>query len=151
MHEIERKYLVNPNNLDDIKNKTNPHLILQAYLINEEAKSVRIRIKDEKAFLTVKSSMSGISRLEYEYEIPVADAHEMIEKFELTTLSKKRYDIPYEGKLWEVDFFEGKLDGLVIAEIELKTEDEPFILPEWIGKEVTSDPQYLNANLIHRL
>jgi len=149
MVEIERKFLVNSNNLEDINNYT-PQLILQAYLMNEEARSVRIRIKDEKAFLTVKSSMSGISRLEYEYEIPVQDAYEMIEKLELKTLSKKRYDIPYEGKLWEVDFFEGKLEGLVLAEIELKSEDESFIIPEWIDKEVTSDPQYLNANLIDR-
>ena len=149
MDEIERKFLLKPEYLNDIKNN-NSSLIIQAYLINEETKSVRIRIKNSKAFLTVKSAMSGISRLEYEYEIPVQDAYEMIEKFQLKTLSKKRYEVLIEGKLWEVDFFEGKLEGLVLAEIELKSEDESFIMPEWTDKEVTSDPQYLNANLIHR-
>jgi len=149
MDEIERKFLLKPEYLNDIKNN-NSSLIIQAYLINEETKSVRIRIKNSKAFLTVKSAMSGISRLEYEYEIPVQDAYEMIEKFQLKTLSKKRYEVLIEGKLWEVDFFEGKLEGLVLAEIELKSEDESFIMPKWTDKEVTSDPQYLNANLIHR-
>ena len=95
--------------------------------------------------------MTGISRFEYEYEIPVKDAREIIKNFELKTLRKKRYELLYEGKLWEVDFFEGKLEGLVLAEIELQTEDETFLLPNWIGKEVTFDSEYLNANLINRL
>ena len=150
MVEIERKFLVNTKNLIDI-NRHTPDIISQAYLINEESKSVRIRIKNKTAFITIKGSMTGISRLEYEYEIPVKDALEIIKKFELKTIKKKRYELLYEGKLWEVDFFEGKLEGLVLAEIELQTEDETFLLPNWIGKEVTLDSQYLNANLIHRL
>lgn len=150
MVEIERKFLVNTTNLIDINEHT-PDIISQAYLFNEESKSVRIRIKNKTAFITIKSSMTGISRFEYEYEIPVKDAREIIKNFELKTIRKKRYELLYEGKLWEVDFFEGKLEGLVLAEIELKTEDETFLLPNWIGKEVTSDYNYLNANLIHRL
>jgi CYTH domain-containing protein len=150
MFEIERKYLVKKDVysvIDEIK----PHQITQAYLVNEKSKSVRIRIMDDVAFLTIKSDLIGITRKEYEYEIPVNEALSLIESFGLKTLNKKRYKIDFNSKTWEIDVFDENLDGLVLAEIELQSEDEKFDVPEWIGLEVTLNPEYLNANLINRL
>jgi len=112
---------------------------------------VRIRLKGEKAYLTIKSGANALSRLEFEYEIPVQDAQEMTSKLDLKTLSKTRYLIPLEGFTWELDVFHGALDGLIVAEIELQSENEVFTFPNWVGKEVTHDASYLNANLIKRL
>ena len=95
--------------------------------------------------------MKNLTRSEYEYEIPVNEALSLIEDFDLKVLKKLRYKIEYQLKTWEIDVFEGKLEGLVIAEIELEKEDEKFEIPEWVGQEVTFDPIYLNANLINRL
>ena len=150
MFEIERKYLVKKDVysvIDEIK----PHQITQAYLVNEKSKSVRIRIMDDVAFLTIKSDIIGITRKEYEYEIPVNEALSLIESFDLKTLNKKRYKVDFNSKTWEIDVFDENLDGLVLAEIELQSEDEKFDVPEWIGLEVTLNPEYLNANLINRL
>jgi adenylate cyclase len=150
MFEIERKYLVKKDVysvIDEIK----PHQITQAYLVNEKSKSVRIRIMDDVAFLTIKSDLIGITRKEYEYEIPVNEALSLIESFGLKTLNKKRYKVDFNSKTWEIDVFDENLDGLVLAEIELQSEDEKFDVPEWIGLEVTLNPEYLNANLINRL
>ena len=150
MFEIERKYLVKKDVysvIDEIK----PHQITQAYLVNEKSKSVRIRIMDDVAFLTIKSDLIGITRKEYEYEIPVNEALSLIESFGLKTLNKKRYKVYFNSKTWEIDVFDENLDGLVLAEIELQSEDEKFDVPEWIGLEVTLNPEYLNANLINRL
>ena len=150
MFEIERKYLVKKDVysvIDEIK----PHQITQAYLVNEKSKSVRIRIMDDVAFLTIKSDIIGITRKEYEYEIPVNEALSLIESFGLKTLNKKRYKVDFNSKTWEIDVFDENLDGLVLAEIELQSEDEKFDVPEWIGLEVTLNPEYLNANLINRL
>lgn len=150
MFEIERKYLVKKDVysvIDEIK----PHQITQAYLVNEKSKSVRIRIMDDVAFLTIKSDLIGITRKEYEYEIPVNEALSMIESFNLKILNKKRYKVDFNSKTWEIDVFDENLDGLVLAEIELQSEDEKFDVPEWIGLEVTLNPEYLNANLINRL
>ena len=150
MFEIERKYLVKKDVysvIDEIK----PHQITQAYLVNEKSKSVRIRIMDDVAFLTIKSDLIGITRKEYEYEIPVNEAFSLIESFGLKTLNKKRYKVDFNSKTWEIDVFDENLDGLVLAEIELQSEDEKFDVPEWIGLEVTLNPEYLNANLINRL
>ena len=150
MFEIERKYLVKKDVysvIDEIK----PHQITQAYLVNEKSKSVRIRIMDDVAFLTIKSDIVGITSKEYEYEIPVNEALSLIESFGLKTLNKKRYKVDFNSKTWEIDVFDENLDGLVLAEIELQSEDEKFDVPEWIGLEVTLNPEYLNANLINRL
>ena len=150
MFEIERKYLVKKDVysvIDEIK----PHQITQAYLVNEKSKSVRIRIMDDVAFLTIKSDLIGITRKEYEYEIPLNEALSLIESFGLKTLNKKRYKVDFNSKTWEIDVFDENLDGLVLAEIELQSEDEKFDVPEWIGLEVTLNPEYLNANLINRL
>ena len=150
MIEIERKYLVKQD-VHSVIDKIQPHQITQAYLVNEKSKSVRIRIMDNIAFLTIKSDLIGITRKEYEYEIPVNEALSLIESFDLKTLKKKRYKVDFNSKTWEIDVFDENLNGLVLAEIELQSEDEKFDIPEWIDLEVTLNPEYLNANLIKRL
>ncbi|MDG2152299.1 MAG: CYTH domain-containing protein [Crocinitomicaceae bacterium] len=150
MFEIERKYLVKQG-IHNVIAKIRPHQITQAYLVNEKSKSVRIRIMDDVAYLTIKSDMIGITRKEYEYEIPVNEALSLIESFDLKMLKKKRYKVDFNSKTWEIDVFDENLNGLVLAEIELQREDEKFEIPEWVGLEVTSDPAYLNASLINRL
>ena len=150
MLEIERKFLVK-NSIKEALISCQPIHISQSYLVNEKLKSVRIRIADARGFVTIKNAASGITRKEFEYEIPKKEAKEIIETFDLKVLHKKRYQIVYDSKLWEVDVFSGLLKGLVLAEIELKAEDEKIALPQWIDTEVTHDPLYLNANLINRL
>lgn len=150
MKEIERKFLVNSEELEFIK--TNIGIkIQQAYIQNEKDRTVRLRTKGDKAFLTVKSGTTTLSRDEFEYQIPVEDALTMMKVMELKTLTKTRFEIQLNQHKWEVDVFEGKLKGLIIAEIELKSEDEYFDKPTWLGEEVTFDTNYLNANLINRL
>lgn len=150
MKEIERKFLVDTSRLDWIQ-KFPSKAIKQAYIQNEIERSVRVRTKGDKAFLTIKSGKNALNRDEFEYEIPVSDALEMFERLELKVLSKIRYLVPFENHTWEVDVFEGKLEGLVVAEIELYLEDELFEKPDWILNEVTEDSSYLNANLIKQL
>ena len=150
MIEIERKFLVK-DTIHEVIALIRPHQIIQAYLVNEKSKSVRVRIMDEKAFLTIKSDMIGITRKEYEYEIPVIEALSLIKSFGLKSLKKKRYKVVFRSKTWEIDVFEGALQGLILAEIELESEDEKFDVPEWVDEEVTFQPEYLNARLINRL
>ena len=150
MKEIERKYLIERKDLSFLQ-LIEGEKIKQAYIQNENSRTVRVRTKGEKAFLTVKIGNESLSRDEFEYQIPVQDALSMMEILQLKVLSKTRYEINFENHLWEVDVFEGKLDGLIIAEIELKAEDESFITPPWVGTEVTNDSSYLNAKLIEKL
>jgi CYTH domain-containing protein len=150
MKEIERKYLVQQNDFSFL-NSVEGKKIKQAYIQNEEDRTVRIRTKADKAFLTIKIGKDTLSRDEFEYQIPVKDALSMMEIMNLKVLSKTRYEIKFENNLWEVDVFEGKLDGLIIAEIELESEDESFNKPIWLGREVTNDLSYLNAKLIEKL
>ncbi len=150
MKEIERKYLIEREDLSFLQ-LIEGEKIKQAYIQNEEDRTVRVRTKGEKAFLTVKIGNESLSRDEFEYQIPVQDAISMMEIMNLKVLSKIRYEIKFENNLWEVDVFEGKLDGLIIAEIELESEDESFNKPVWLGREVTYDPSYLNAKLIEKL
>ena len=110
---------------------------MQSYLSQNPDCTVRIRIKNDKGFLTIKGKSIGISRSEFEYEIPLADANQMIETLSEKTLYKDRYNIPFGKHLWEVDVFQGKLEGLIIAEIELSSEDESFEKPEWILEDVS--------------
>ena len=148
MKEIERKFLVNDLS---VINDCSFDEIRQSYLFNEVEKSLRIRIKNEKAFLTIKGKQKGISRDEFEYEIPKSEAEEMIRVFQLKELSKKRYYKTQGDFTWEIDVFQGKLSGLVVAEVELPTEATVFEIPAWLGEEVTFDKSYLNAELIKRL
>ena len=105
---------------------------------------------DEQGFITIKGKSTGASRLEYEYEIPVDEAKELLDNFAVSELSKIRYKIPLDGKVWEVDEFLGANAGLMVAEIELASEDETFNLPDWIAIEVTGDEKYYNSNLTVR-
>jgi CYTH domain-containing protein len=150
MKEIERKFLVDAARLDCIKEFPSK-VIKQAYIQNEAERSVRVRTKGEKAFLTIKSGKTALNRDEFEYEIPVADALEMFERLGLKVLSKMRFLVPFGNHTWEVDVFEGKLKGIVVAEIELSSEDELFEKQDWILKEFTEDSSYLNTNLIKQL
>jgi len=148
--EIERKFLVDHSAWGkQIKAKS--FNISQAYLHNSKDQTIRLRLKDAKAYLTIKGPTSGLTRKEYEYEIPYQEAEEMIMDLKLKVLKKRRYLIDFSNKTWEVDVFEGNLKGLVIAEIELEFEQEAFEKPAWIGKEVSHDPSYYNANLINHL
>ena len=149
MLEIERKYLIKSMGWkgEVVQSVTN---IKQAYLFEDQNKSVRIRVRSDQAFLTIKMG-KGVTRNEFEYLIPVNDAEEMIKKAALLCLEKDRYVIPYKGNDWEIDVFKGKYDGLVLAEIELNDESDEIELPSWIGEEVTNNPSYLNVNLFKGL
>lgn len=147
--EIERKFLVNED-LWNRAEKPEPKLIIQAYLHRSPEKTIRVRVKGDRGFLTIKGPTTGISREEFEYEIPLNEATQLIEQFTDKILSKKRYEIPAGEHLWEVDVFLDNLEGLIVAEIELNEEDEMFIKPEWVAEEVSHDPQYQNSRLIDR-
>ncbi|MFA7361703.1 MAG: CYTH domain-containing protein [Candidatus Kapaibacterium sp.] len=144
--EIERKFLVNPK-LWESAEKPAGVFYRQGYILAEPGKTVRVRIAGNAGFLTIKGAAEGISRDEFEYEIPLKDAEEMLDKLCGSEVVKKRYKVFYGGKLWEVDVFEGGNQGLILAEIELKSEDELFDVPEWIDKEVTGDLRYYNSYL----
>jgi adenylate cyclase len=122
----------------------------QGYLANQSNVSVRVRIGGGKAFLNVKSAHLGIRRDEFEYPIPVQDAEEMFDALvQQPCIDKIRYLVRHGEHVWEIDVFSGANEGLVVAEIELQSEDEPFELPDWAGEEVSHDPRYLNVNLVH--
>jgi adenylate cyclase len=142
--ERERKFLVKEELIPEPESSVR---IIQAYLSTHPARTVRIRLAGNKAFLTVKGGMSGISRLEFEYPIPVEDARDLLRLAESAPVEKIRKEIHVEGKKWEIDFFEGANKGLILAEVELDTEDEEFILPDWADKEVTGDWRYHNSQL----
>ncbi|RYY65571.1 MAG: CYTH domain-containing protein [Chitinophagaceae bacterium] len=144
--EIERKFLVNKE-LWDKWPKEAPHYLRQGYLFKDLIKTARVRVSDETGYLTIKGRTVGISRAEYEFEIPKDEAEELLTRFCETVVSKYRHIIPYEGKLWEVDVFLADNEGLVVAEIELIEEDEQFVKPPFIGKEVTGERKYYNSQL----
>lgn len=144
--EIERKFLVKPQEWN-ILSKPEGVLIKQGYLLIESSKTVRVRIKGTMGYITIKGESRAISRDEFEYKIPVADAEELIQNFCGNVISKVRYKILFAGNLWEVDVFNGDNEGLVIAEIELKSEEQEFEIPGWVGKEVSTDTRFYNANL----
>ena len=150
MKEIERKFLVDHSAWIKQVKPSCIH-ITQAYLQNSKEQTTRLRLRDAKAYLTIKGPTLGLTRNEYEYEIPFQEAEQMILDFKLKVLKKKRYLIDFSNKTWEVDVFHGNLKGLILAEIELESEQEAFEKPAWIGKEVSYDPNYFNANLINRL
>lgn len=144
--EIERKFLVNRDLWDAIE-KPKAIFIKQAFVLQQDKKVARARIKADKAYLTIKGKSKGISRLEFEYEIPISDAEEMISELAGPSIEKDRYEISFERHLWEVDVFFGENEGLIVAEIELTAEDEVFEKPEWVGEEVSDDSRYFNSNL----
>ncbi|MEA1877970.1 MAG: CYTH domain-containing protein [Bacteroidota bacterium] len=147
MIEIERKYLVKSNNWKSGLTEADSSFIQQGYLNRDPDRVVRIRTRDSKAFLTIKGRATGITRSEFEYPISINDAQELLGMCLGNVLIKRRYEIEYKGNTWEVDEFLGKNKGLILAEIELKSEDQSFDIPEWVGKEVTKDMKYTNLAL----
>lgn len=145
--EIERKFLVDEEKWKSSK-PSNGQSILQGYLLRSADKTVRVRIKENQGYLTLKGKTTGASRPEFEYEIPVSEAREMLDTFCDQYIDKVRYEVKIDGKVWEVDEFNSPRKGLILAEIELQSEEEDITLPDWIEDEVTGDPQYYNANML---
>ncbi len=144
--EIERKFLVKT---DTTAWRQNGELLAQGYLSTAKERTVRVRVRGERGFLTIKGASRGAVRTEFEYEIPHAHAMHMLEKLCLSPLIKKtRYHVRVDEHLWEIDDFHGVNAGLVLAEIELQQEDETFLKPHWVGEEVTHDARYFNSRLI---
>lgn len=146
--EIERKFLVTSNSFKELA--INSYPIKQGYLSTVPDRTVRIRIKGNKAFITIKgkSNESGTSRFEWEKEIDLHDAEELLTICETGKIDKIRYEVPNGKFTFEVDEFYGENEGLVIAEIELNNENDTFEIPDWIGEEVTGDSKYYNSSLI---
>ncbi len=144
--EIERKFLVDKTLWNAIEKPTGD-FYHQAYLVADETKTIRVRITGRQAFLTIKGPTQGATRQEFEYEIPQTDARELLNNFTQAGLIKTRYKIMHEGKLWEVDEFAGENEDLIVAEIELTSEDESFALPDWVAQEVTGQEKYYNSQL----
>lgn len=142
MIEIERKFLVNSEKFTGTSRAT---VMKQAYLSVDSARVVRVRREGNKAWLTIKGAMSGISRPEFEYEIPAGDADQLFLLCLGHPVEKVRHRIDHEGTLWEVDVFLGENEGLVLAEVELVSEDQEFSRPGWLGREVTKDRRYYNS------
>ena len=145
--EIERKFLVEGDFRSEAIGKTR---IVQGYICSDKGRTVRVRIRGDKGYLTVKgaASASGLSRYEFEREVPLEDAEQMLRLCEPGAIDKERYLVPYGQHTWEVDVFHGPNEGLILAEIELSAEDEPFERPAWLGKEVSGDRRYYNSMLM---
>ena len=147
MIEIERKFLV--HSTEFIQAASQHYRIEQGYLSKDPARTVRVRIKNDKTFITVKgaSSASGMSRYEWEKEIPLEEGKALLQLALPTVIQKTRYEVKHQTFLFEVDVFEGQHQGLILAEVELEDENVELNLPTWIGEEVTGDPRYYNASL----
>ena len=144
--EIERKFLLAR---DDWRRLGTPVLLRQGYLCADPVRTVRVRIEGDEGRLTIKSKSTGATRGEWEYPIPLAEAQELLDRLcERPLVEKYRRRIEYAGFTWEVDEFLGENAGLVVAEIELPSEDAVFDKPDWIGQEVTGDKRYYNSSLI---
>lgn len=143
--EIERKFLVDNPPIENLKSLS----IQQGYLSNDKDKVIRVRTSSTKGFLTIKGS-GLITHKEYEYEIPLDDAIEMLESYCDNKINKERYLYPMGKHTWEIDVFKDDNEGLIVAEIELESEDEIFEKPDWIKKEVTGIKKYYNSNLIKK-
>lgn len=143
--EIERKFLVKDDSFKQTAVKSNR--IMQGYLCREPERTVRVRIRDDKGFLTVKGKNEGAQRLEFEYEIPKADAEEMLSLCAGKILDKTRYVVDYKGFSWEIDEFHNLDIPLIVAEIELPSIETEFDIPDFIGEEVTGNPKYYNSML----
>lgn len=145
--EVERKFLVSDDSWQ--AGVTSSQRMRQGYLPGMETASVRLRISGDRAHLNIKSATLAVSRLEYDYPVPLADAEEMLERLcQRPFIDKTRHHVPHGGHLWEVDVFHGDNAGLVVAEIELASPDEPFVRPPWLGEEVSHDPRYYNVCLV---
>ncbi len=150
MIEIERKFLVNSNRYRE--QASSKSVIIQGYLNSDPLRTVRVRLRDQIGFLTVKgkSCDSGLSRFEWEKEISLVEAKALLQLCEKSVVSKTRFEVSIAEHLFEVDEFSGPNEGLVIAEIELNSENEEFSKPDWVGREVTGEKKYYNSNLSKR-
>ncbi len=145
--EIEKKFLINEGSNFP---KENPIRITQGYLSSVPERTVRVRIKGDKGYITIKGigNDTGASRFEWEKEIPVSEVKELLNLCEPGVIDKTRYNVKNDNHIFEIDEFYGENQGLIVAEIELSTEDEKFEKPNWLGKEVTGDPKYYNSMLM---
>ena len=144
--EIERKFLLAG---DGWRSGAEGKLYRQGYLSTASERNVRVRVIGDRGYLTVKGRSEGISRLEFEYEIPLADADSLLDELCLAPLIEKtRFEVEHRGLTWEIDEFAGDNAGLIVAEVELESADQAVELPPWIGREVSDDPRYLNSNLV---
>ncbi|MFG6461331.1 CYTH domain-containing protein [Roseateles sp. DXS20W] len=146
--EIERKFLVTGDGWR--QQATSRTRFSQGYLSRDPARTVRVRIAGDAAFLTIKGATTGATRAEFEYAVPLADAQQLLAMCDGPVVEKVRHLCPFEGMTWEVDEFLGANAGLVVAEIELDAEGQAFARPAWLGAEVTGDARYVNANLAVR-
>jgi adenylate cyclase len=145
--EIEKKFLIVN---DDWRRLGKGEPYCQGYLNAEKGRTVRVRTINDRGILTIKGPSVGAARLEYEYDIPIEEAREMLNELcHKPLIEKTRYKIPFAGFTWEIDEFTGENEGLVFSEIELEYEGQQFEIPPWVGKEVTDDSRYYNANLIN--
>jgi adenylate cyclase len=148
--EIECKFLVNESLWKSVKPATGKE-IKQGYFTSNEQFSVRVRTKGSKGFLTIKGAREGIARDEFEYEIPYEDALFMLNTYCQPYLEKTRYEVNFQGMTWEIDEFHGKLEGLILAEIELETIHQSFEKPDWVTEDVSTNSTYFNSEIIKRL
>ena len=147
--EIERKFLVKEELWTAEKGSLYGTLYLQAYLCRKKKSTVRVRVVSDKAYLTLKGESKGATRQEFEYEIPLEDGRAILSNLvEGRIIEKTRYRHDFDGLTWEVDQFYGDNEGLLLAEVELNSEDQRIGFPPWVGEEVTGDERYYNANLI---
>jgi CYTH domain-containing protein len=143
--EIERKFLVKN---DRWRSLATGVLYRQGYLANQPGRTVRIRVAGDQGFLTIKGDTQGIARVEFEYEIPIADANELLNTLcEPPLIEKHRHKISLGNLIWEVDEFLGENQGLIVAEVELQNAEQAIDLPDWVGEDVSHDPRYYNSNL----
>ena len=145
--EIERKFLVVE---DSWREAARPGVLYrQGYLSTDPGNAVRVRVSGNRAWLNIKSATVGVTRREYEYEIPATDAHAILEELCVKPLIEKtRFVVEHDGRTWEIDVFEGDNEGLVVAEVELESEDEAVTLPAWAGEDVSHDVRYYNQRLV---
>ena len=144
--EIERKFLLAN---DDWRGLVEGVYLCQGYLSTDTHCAVRVRIAENSAWVGIKGENHGVTRLEFEYPVPLEDARLMLERLAKRPLIEKtRYAVPFAELIWEVDEFHGDNQGLIIAEVELEDEAQTFTRPDWVGREVTGDPRYYNANLV---
>ncbi|MFO7603725.1 MAG: CYTH domain-containing protein [Gammaproteobacteria bacterium] len=147
--EIEKKFLL--RNADWRAAVQRSRQFIQGYLLGSEQASVRIRLEGEQAYINIKSATLGVSRDEYEYAIPLQDAREMLERLcEKPLIAKIRHEVMYASKKWEIDEFQQENAGLIVAEVELTSVDEPVIMPPWVGEEVSADTRYYNVCLVRQ-
>ena len=144
--EIERKFLIKGS----AWRRASATRVRQGFLSTAKGRTVRVRTAGGKAYLTIKGMAVGPTRPEFEYEIPYEDAKELLTLCEKPLIEKDRYRLEEGGVVWEIDEFFGENLGLIIAEVELESEGQPFPKPEWVGEEVTGDPRYFNSNLVKK-